>query len=77
MTNETNEEGWGIKPATNQGPQQERVSRIEMVPFSKIKNQIDSNYSEIQTKTTRAVIERLGLGLTQVTKKPAYSQTTD
>ena len=47
------------------------------MPFSTIKNQIDSNYSEIQEKTTRAVIARLGLGMGKIEMKPVYSQTVD
>lgn len=39
-----------------------RVNRIEVTPFYEFKNQIDNNYSEIQAKTTQAVIRRLGLG---------------
>jgi len=38
------------------------VSRVDVMPFENIKNQIDSNYDEIQKKTTRAVVRRLGLG---------------
>ena len=47
------------------------------MPFSTIKNQIDSNYSEIQEKTTRAVIARLGLGMGKIEMKQVYSQTVD
>ena len=36
-------------------------------PFSEINKQINDNYSEIQRETTKAIIDRLGLG----TEKPA------
>ena len=32
------------------------------MPFADIEDQINANYDEIQTKTTQAVVKRLGLG---------------
>jgi len=52
-----------LKPGEKQvQPEKARVQTFDVMPFSTIKGQIDKNYSEIQSKTTRAVIKRLGLG---------------
>ena len=40
------------------------------MPFSTIKRQIDDNYIDIQTKTTQAVIKRLGLGTGVIFTEP-------
>ena len=45
-----------------QAPGKERVNKVEVMPFQAIKDQIDSNYNEIQARTARIVVDRLGLG---------------
>ena len=47
------------------------------MPFSTIKRQIDDNYIDIQTKTTQAVIKRLGLGTGVILTEPRGMQTVD
>ena len=45
-----------------QQAQRERVEQVDVLPFADIEDQINANYGEIQTKTTQAVVKRLGLG---------------
>lgn len=53
------------------------VSQVEVMPFSTIKRQIDDNYNDIQTKTTQAVIKRLGLGTGVIFTEHRGMQTVD
>jgi len=59
------EEGLAVGEASGTAPSTQckaRVSTFDVIPFSEIKSQIDSNYCEIQTKTAKSIIERFGLG---------------
>jgi len=47
------------------------------MPFDEINNQINSNYCEIQTRTTKIVIDRLGLGTGILKTSDATCQTEE
>ena len=52
----------GEVSASGQATGKHRVSKVEVMPFQDIKDQIDSNYNEIQSRTARIVVDKLGLG---------------